>query len=160
MRKKWMERFKRDRDPLDGHRKTSKRKESSNNSSSPTPTLPSSTHESSNGSKPTLFVPGVNLSTQSTSSATAFVSSAPSPQPDPEFEGEFEAEYTVVIKSYGRYSKMEDTINRYLSLALYRTFRDTYVLKDEAGRRIIFDHLAHDGEHRDRDVVIIRQPNN
>lgn len=67
--------------------------------------------------------------------------------------------FTVVLRSYGIYSHVERTNTERLAQALHRTFgRDRYDLFDEAGRRVIFDDFAADGEHPGHDVVIVRFP--
>ena len=83
-------------------------------------------------------------STQSTSNLSESGSSEGSNGfVNPEYEGDCVVEYTIKVKGFGRYEKVEQSIAHTLAVACYRSFdEDAWELTDEIGRRIVFDSKA------------------
>lgn len=149
------ERFRSGRGVLAALRKTSKRTASSNNSSTPTKQRPLSMSEIYDNSSLTQNERVEERSTQSTSRSMASASSVPS-SPNPEVEGDCELTFTLKIRTYGRYSKVEHTTAHHLAIALYRTFNDGWELRDELGRIVLFDAKAAFGS--DEQIHYVEKP--
>lgn len=136
------ERFRQGQGVLDVLRRTSKRKASSNKSSTPMASQSQSMSASSSNFATTPNGQDAARSTRSTLSPSGCDLSGPS-CPNPEIEGELEVEFTIKIRSFGIYRKVEHSVAHNLAIALYRTFgNDSWELRDELGRIVLFDVKA------------------
>ena len=157
-------RFKRGLEALGVLRKTSERPnqngaaESSNRSSSPEAERTQSMSASSSSFATTPSEAVASPSTQSTSNGTEFASWAGSKGfTNPEVEGECEVEYTIRVKGYGVFERVEQDIARTLAIACYRSFFEgSWALIDEAGRYVEFDSKA--SFHSNESVRFVDKP--
>lgn len=83
-------------------------------------------------------------STPSISPSSVFVSSGPSSRfPDPVIEGECVVEFTIAVRAYGVYEKIELVIAKnIMDAARLRFGREAFTLKDEAGRLVLYSKEA------------------
>lgn len=69
-------------------------------------------------------------------------------------EGPCRIEYTVTFNCYGRYEKIEESLNQRLAAMLNIQFGDMVEIKDEAGRYIVIDPEGCFGQ----DVIVVKGP--
>lgn len=156
MQGKWRAKFRQGQAAHAERRRMSSQKPSSTSSSSPTPMDTESSLMNFLRLDGTLINPEGRLESLSISNGTGSDSPDTSSESRIETEDECEVHFTIIIRSFGVYERVEHNIARTVSHALYRNYFDRYEMYDEIGRKVVFNDKAPHGS--DEQIFVVEKP--